>query len=566
MSEPSNVPVLAQEPWWKIWTNPIIIRYMRSRLRLKRSLGWILAVFIITSFLFFTTYFTSVNRDLATAKDAARGVLIPLLFIQGFIMMLLGTGSVASGLVQDKIDGTLDYSRLTPMGPLAKIVGYLFGLPIREYLLFAITLPYTIFALWKGEIPLSVSVPIYAIFFTSVLLYHLTGMAAGMIARKWKFTARLTQGTVILLYAVLPLVSHLGLYIFEYLTIRPVLAAKLIPLIPTEFIPGASIDPVQRVPFFDWRFTSFQFSMILQLLLVVTLGMMAYRKWRDQNQHALGKRFGMGIYSVAALLVLGNLWPFLTKDASVNLPMAIPLSADRINEGLAMVLPMIMTFFLLFVGLWILNMVTPAHHEVLRGWRRVFKFGKTRLAWWQDESPSFVVVLTFIAVALMAIGTEMYLLITNGFLNGEEISFLEKASLPIAFLAAIISYYAALISLENRRLVLLLILIWGLPVLLAIFIGAALSSYQLAIYLSALSPVVLVVYGATFLGPNELGDATAMEYAQIARQAFWFGVLFQAVLSTWLLLRWRGICNKLIGIARSGSKSVPIELVESNED
>jgi hypothetical protein len=567
MSASSKEHDLTPDPWWKFWTNPIIIRYSRSRLRLKRSLGWILAVFIVTSFLFFTTYITSINRDLASSRDAARGVLIPLFFIQGFIMMLMGTGSVASGLVQDKIAGTLDYSRLTPMGPLAKIIGYLLGLPIREYLLFAITFPYTVFALWKGQIPLSVSVPVYTIFFTAVLLYHLTGMAAGMIARKWRFTARLTQGTVILLYAVLPHVSALGLYAFDYLTVYPVLTAKLIPLIPSEFMPGAGVaDAVQQVPFYIWRFSPFQFSLVLQLLLIMTLGMMAYRKWRDQNQHALGKRFGMGIYSFVALLVLGNLWPILTKNSTINLPLAIPLTAERVNEGLAMVLPMILAFFLLFVGLWILNMVTPAHHEVLRGWRRVFKFGKTRLAWWQDEAPSAVVLSSFLAVAFVAIGTEMTLLMKNGFLVTDHISWLERLALPAAFFVALVSYYAALISLENRRLVLLLILIWGLPVLLAIFMGAALSSYEFAIYLSSLSPVFLIIYGATFLGPDELGNATALEYATIARHAFWIGIVFQCVLSGWLLVRWRGICKRLVEIARSGSKSVPVELLESNDD
>ena len=63
-------------PWWKVWANPLILRYIRSRLRLRRSLGWILAIFIISTFMFFMIYLTSVNRELASTRDAARGVLL----------------------------------------------------------------------------------------------------------------------------------------------------------------------------------------------------------------------------------------------------------------------------------------------------------------------------------------------------------------------------------------------------------------------------------------------------------------------------------------------------------
>ena len=64
----------------------------------------------------------------------------------------MGTGSVAGGISREAADGMVDYQRLTPMTPLSKIMGYLFGLPVREYVLFATTLPFTIYCIVVGNI------------------------------------------------------------------------------------------------------------------------------------------------------------------------------------------------------------------------------------------------------------------------------------------------------------------------------------------------------------------------------------------------------------------------------
>lgn len=556
-------------PWWKIWANPLLMRYIRSRLRLRRSLGWILTIVIVSSFMFFMIFLTSVNRELASSRDAARGVLMPMFILQGIIMMLMGTGSVASGLVQDKINGTMDYQRLTPMSPLAKIVGYLFGLPIREYLLFAITLPYTVFCLVVGRVPPDAFIPVYVIFFTSVLLYHLTGMAAGMITRKWRFTARITQGLVILLYLVLPQFSHLGLYGFQYLTVRPVVAAELFPLIPPQFIGGqnSTWQGIDSVPFFTWEFSSFWFSFVLQGLLILVLGTMSYRKWRDQNQHALSKPYGTGVFVMVIIMILGNLWPVLTRQTAVDLPIFGGVGTAHIDEGVAVVLPLIMSIALLFTGMWILQLVTPSHHEVLRGWRRVVKFGEPRLGWWRNEAPSGLVLGVMILVSVIAVYTELGLLVHHGFLSTDAVSFLDRLGLPLALVIALLSFYAALISLENRRIFIVLLLGWGLPGLIAILMGAAFSSYQTAVYLSSLSPLFLILYGGLFLQTTEINNTEVVEFQQTSEKAFWIGLLIQTIFITWLLIRWSGLFNRLARIAKSGSKDVPASLlVQDIED
>ena len=48
------------------------------------------------------------------------------------IMTVLGTGAVTGGIARERAGALVDYQRLTPMPPAAKIRGYLFGLPVRE--------------------------------------------------------------------------------------------------------------------------------------------------------------------------------------------------------------------------------------------------------------------------------------------------------------------------------------------------------------------------------------------------------------------------------------------------
>ena len=46
--------------------------------------------------------------------------------------------------------GILDFHRVSPMAPAAVVLGFFFGAPIREYLLFAATLPFSMICVYKG--------------------------------------------------------------------------------------------------------------------------------------------------------------------------------------------------------------------------------------------------------------------------------------------------------------------------------------------------------------------------------------------------------------------------------
>lgn len=142
-------------------------------------------------------------------------------------MFIIGTGQVAGGMTAERDEGVIDYQRLIPMSPLAKVLGYLFGLPVREYVMFLATLPFTAWLIWRGKVAMGVWLPLYAAVFSTTLLYHFTGLLTGTVARnrRWAFLASI--GLVFCLYTVIPQMAKFGLVFFKYLTITPVFLESL---------------------------------------------------------------------------------------------------------------------------------------------------------------------------------------------------------------------------------------------------------------------------------------------------------------------------------------------------
>ena len=102
---------------------------------------------------------SGMSELISIPENGAREAFTILLILQGFYLMFLGTGRVASVTAEEKECGLLDYQRMTPMSPLSKIIGYAIGLPVREYFMFLITLLFYFIARWLGKSP-SLTLPI----------------------------------------------------------------------------------------------------------------------------------------------------------------------------------------------------------------------------------------------------------------------------------------------------------------------------------------------------------------------------------------------------------------------
>lgn len=487
-------------------------------------------------FTFMMIYFTSRHRGAVDPVAAARSVLIPLFIIQAIILMFFGTGSVTSGIIHERVEGTLDYQRLAPMSPISKIVGYVFGLPIREYAMFALTMPFMIFVVVRGEVPLGSLAHTYLIFFTSVVLYHMIGIVSGLVLKEWRFSALLTQGLVVFINLILPMVSHLGFQFLHYLTARPVLAEKIFPLLSPQFQNATRHMPFlapSNAPFFGWEFSGTTFSLIIQGWLILTFGLMVYRKWKNAAAHPLGKGYAMAFFFMLELFILGNLWPNLVRSDRA-LPMFGSLGSRLPEEELVLALPMVFIVITLAALFWLLLIITPTRHEYLRGLRRGRKLGLPRSPLLSDEAGSLLPTLVFVAITVTVTGIILGLMNRSGFYQRVDPSWFELVKLPAATALVVVHVFVVLEYLEIRRLLVLALLSWVAPVLLGIFLAAAFEMEEPSLYFASPSPITFLALGAA--GPMT-GMANDPTFTEVSRNAFLLGALFLTLFTTWMAFR-----------------------------
>jgi len=293
-------------PAMMVWRNPIFIRYCHAKLRWKPLLGWSLVTFLGTGFIFTLTYFLIQDDTLVTSQEAAQGTLIPLIVIQAIILMAKGSFSVASGITREGIEGVLDYQRLSPMSPAQKIIGYLFGLPVLDYVLFLLTVPFVVFAVWKGEVSIEMVLRVYGVFTTSVLLYHMTAFTAGMVVKQRFLVGFLSQLLMFLLYFILPILSKFGYIFFEHFTIRPTIFAEFACFYPEN---GSFSIASPTMSFFALEIPCHIFSMMIQLLMLTLFTTVVYRKWQNENHHLLDKHSAVIALGMLYFALIGSMLP-----------------------------------------------------------------------------------------------------------------------------------------------------------------------------------------------------------------------------------------------------------------
>ncbi len=453
-------PSLKPPAWWQIWNNPIFRRYCRSRLR-ARGLGISLVLtLVITGFTYLVIPAFNKRMDdkksqwlerelnhLENLKEKGQPVIpeiaarwlternqvrppnyyertpiFPLLIIQGIILFLFGTGQVAGGMTSESDEGSVDYQRLAPMSPLSKTLGYLFGLPVREYALFISTLPLTALCLWKGDVPASAWVPVYGIFLTSVLLYHLTGLVSGTVVKNKRWAFLLSMGLIFLLYTLVPQGARFGFPFVKYLTLWPVLIEHAVVMAPKSaevMMLSTGMIAGTEVPFFNVSFSDLTFTLMVQGSFIVTMLVMVWRKWKRVESHLLSKAWGLFIFGWIQLLIVGNAVPmaedgdlfptqnFQRTQFSAKLQMemerrhvSIPKADPQVWEGSFITL--VFAINLLLVIMLLVIMMTPTADNQVQGLRRAMKHGRTGARTMADESSALPMVMLLVAAAAAA--------------------------------------------------------------------------------------------------------------------------------------------------------------------
>lgn len=526
MSQSRHKPV----PFWMVWANPIVRRYARSRLRPVGLGTWLLMVVLIAGFMFFGIRAGAARADMELI-DMARLPLTSLLVFQGIILFVLATGQVAGAMTAEADEGVLDYQRLAPMTPLAKVIGYLFGLPIREWLLFAATVPFTIFSMWQGEVPLKIALQLYAVFLVAGILYHLTGLLAGTVMknRRWAFLS--SMGLVFLLYTVIPQAAKFGLVYFKYVTIMPVVEECISHLIPRRA--GAIVDTYQSlVPsarFFGLNFPQFVFTMLSQGVLILVMITMLWRRWRRSESHLLGKIGAVVLFGWVQLVLLGNSLPLIeTGELFPSRELGrrfggiaqINPATWKPDPGEALGMVGLFGVVSLLIVWWMTLIITPDYECQMRGWRRARKIGKSRLPATSDASTGMPWVVLMIAMATYGWWTFADILMHSRWFVGYEPTKWALPAMAMVFVTGGLSFHALLESRGKRAAGMATIFAGIVPLFVGTVIALSAERFAaVAIWLLGICPISWPIYAAAVSIPN---DDMPRQVAKALPNAFWF--------------------------------------------
>ena len=509
---------------WQIWRNPLFRKSVYNRLRPKTTIAWGLVAFITSLFIFMVAYVAPVNQNALDAHEAAGSCIIALLVVQGILLMFMGTGSVAHGVAEERENGLIDYQRLNPMSRADKILGYLFGLPVREYLLFAITVPFLVFAALGGGVSFLRLGRLYLVFFTLVVVYHMTGFVAGMVASRPRRASWFSRATILLLYLLLPQIANFGFTIFGYLTLFPTGAEVVRAEWGTDF---ASNQTWTSMPFFGLELNPTFFTLALQAMLLAAFIAILLRKWLHDAKQALSKWQSLAVFGGVQLLILGSLSPLLMNPTRLFL-LALALQRESPREALAAVFYIYWGLSIVVAGI-VLNTVSPNPDGLVVGWRRAQKRGRQKPSLGADKASSF-----WVAVALGLIGACSYGVLVA--LTGTQSVFFGRIELtPTVFLPAAIFFFVV-VTIQGLRqrygpkgLLLAIFAIGVVPAMVSIVLAAAFSSFDAALYLGLPSPAISLGVASMYaFDVDSIGSVTG--YA-------WVGLFVSALMA---VLAWRG--------------------------
>ena len=547
MSEADDHPSLGKHaPVWALWKNPIFRRYCRSRLRPSSFGFFLLITILVAGFLFFVTRAGALRSQELLPADAARLPLIPLLFVQGMLLFLMGTGQVAAGMTAEADEGVLDYQRLAPMTPTMKIVGYLFGLPVREYLLFLATMPFTVWSLWKGEVPLAVCLKLYGVFLSSALLYHVTGLVAGTVVKNRRWAFLITMGLIFFLYTVVPQVAKFGLVYFKYLTLYPTVEEVVFHLVPREMgqLIGAAQESAPNARFFNLNLPQSVFTLISQGILMFTGLVMLWRRWNRNESHLLGRVGAIWVFVWVQLALLGNALPlidsgdiFPSRELGRSFGKAFtdaPHWSPRQEEAIFMSA----TYGMVSLALiWVLTlMVTPSVSGQIMGWRRARKLDKNGLSLFSDAATStpWVCLMSLCG----AIGWFVFSqgLVGSSWFSGQSLPLVILAVFVVVLLVGGLAFQGLLEWKEKRVVLLVAVLVGAVPAMAGVVLSVASSSLgTLGSWLAGASPIAAPLYASMSLLP--MGGEVAVSMAEVVSPAFWFWLIVWALVTLYFLFR-----------------------------
>jgi hypothetical protein len=340
------------------FANPLLIKHLRSRLRLTQLIPFMVIVVLICGCIMWGVSVTN------TFKDGIAFIL--LLILQGLLILVVATSEVASTVAGARHSGMLDFHRISPQSPVATAVGFILGAPIREWILVGVTLPFSVIAAALGPPGLDGLIITLLVLIPSALLFHTLAALAGAASPRLRGAGSWVTVLVIIMHASSPLQS--GVF-----TIVPTVTHLMN---PDEKLPI-------RDSFFGLGLPLAVLSLLHILPVIALVFLAAVRKMKSDFIPVYSKPQSVGFLAIMALLALGD---------------ALGLTVEDMPNLAAL----LVIYFLALAAILLSWGVTPDAGEFAKGVRRARKLGLPNSPVWSDRAANWAPLGIFCGLIVVA--------------------------------------------------------------------------------------------------------------------------------------------------------------------
>jgi hypothetical protein len=405
--------------------NAILVKHARSRLRLIQLLPSLAVVMVLGVCIMLMGY----QYNGLLGGQAFGG----LMTLQLVILAIMGASQVGSSVGKARESGILDFHRASPMPPFSEALGFFFGAPIREYLMFAATLPMTLVCIWMGWPSFTGTFQLMGSLVLVAWTLHAIALLNALSGKGGKSGNRAIIGLVILLIFG----STAIVYGFFQLA-----------------------EAIEKYP------TGHFFELELPWLLVMAIDLLpaigfflvaSTRRLASERAHPLSKSQAIAALATGAVILLGGIWTI---------------------EG-DFYWTLVVLYVLILGSIILATAITPGRDEFIKGVRKAAKEGRKYPSAWSDRGLNRIGLFCLCGLVLVA-STFAWRLIEKPVPWAAQAG-QPSYSLPIAIGVLVVAYYGLALQFFQLRfgkrgsvfLALFLFAAWLLPLALGAIAAAS---------------------------------------------------------------------------------------------
>lgn len=433
---------MMRSDWLADWSdNPIFVKHVRSRLRRQPLASAIVVTVVLCVCISWGGY-----EFYSFTSGGAYGAFFAL---EAVILAIMGSTQIGTSVSTARASGMLDFHRVSPLSSNELVIGFFFGAPVREYLLFACTLPFVVLCLAMGTPDFHELVQLMIVLIATSWVLHGFSLLSALILKQ-QIGSRGVVGLVIFLSMIS------GSFISGF--------GQVVKIVARE----------PRLSLFGFSLPWLAVVLLYEAMTLFFVFLASRRKMESERLHPFSKPQAVAAMATLGIFFVGAVWDLTDFEA----------------------IALLVLYLLVIFGILLTLTVTATQAEYYKALWRAAKQNRSRLSFWDDLSPNrpFLLVVCTIVLVTATIAWKR--------LGGPDIggsgSSREAFPLAIANGVLVVAYFGLAHQFFQLRfgrrgsnfLALFLFVIWGVPLVVGtISLFANLMNSGPAQIICALSPV-----------------------------------------------------------------------------